>query len=47
MLKFKHKKNEKKHANSANSANSAKRGAYEKIIVQTKRCMGWRFNTVL
>lgn len=44
MLKFEHKKNEKKHAN---SANSAKRGAYEKIIVQTKRCMGWRFNTVL
>ncbi len=41
MLKFEHKKNDKKHAN------SAKRGAYEKIIVQTKRCMGWRFNTIL
>lgn len=41
MLQFKHKKNEKKRAN------IAKRGAYEKIIVQTKRCMGWRFNTIL
>ena len=41
MLKFEHKKNGKKHAS------SAKRGAYEKIIVQTKRCMGWRFNTIL